>query len=254
MTGQTEPLSGSADIAENDTGGTRKRPTARRWKVLVLLLLLGSAWLGWFAYETSETLDRTRQSLDFAERSLYSTRNDLSQAESAVSRLERTLGLSRSQSDDLSRQVERVETEIKATRKTIFDLRSSLGLSRSSERDIVAQVTVLSQNLDEYRQAFEDAQSSASSWRTEAQRLADELDSCVTIANERQRKINSAIDTANSGMMWLTDIPSKGFTYSLGDPYEKLRKEYNDLVGRFNAALQRINDLSNLLSRSLGEL
>ena len=81
-----------------------------------------------------------------------------------------------------------------------------------------------------------------------------QLTAWQALADDRLDKINDCISTANSGVLLIRDIPAPGFISSLGDPAERLRRKYNDLVDRFNAAVERSNDIADLLRRALGRL
>ena len=59
-------------------------------------------------------------------------------------------------------------------------------------------------------------------------------------------------------MIGVADIPTKGFVFSSGfdleSEYRKVVDEYNDLVRRFNAAMEPSNDLGEILNRLIGIL
>ena len=56
-------------------------------------------------------------------------------------------------------------------------------------------------------------------------------------------------------MIGVADVLSKGCVmsgYDLESKYRKVVNEYNDLVRRFNAAVERSNDLGEILNRVIG--
>ena len=235
------------EVADLGTSAETYCSTSKRWKVLSILFFTVAIGLSLLVFDTSRKLKSTKRSLSYVENKLFD-------ANEAFLKIERALGLKQSLNSELSTRVNQMRNELESALDSIAQYETALGVSQANGRDLSNQVDRLVQNLEYYRESFEDAQDSASSWRSEAERLVGELDDCITIANDRLRKMNSAIDTANSGSIWLTDIPSAGFNFYSTDPYESLRRKYNDLVDRFNAAVNRANDLGDLLARSLREL
>jgi chromosome segregation ATPase len=240
-------------VLEEAPQGHRKG--GRLWMVFALLFLTGGAVLGWFLFEAQEQLNRTRQRLAQVSQGLSSVTYELDDAKRAASRLHRSLGMTQSKNTDLSSTIGKLQRELEQAMSAMADMEASLGLRRATGADLANQVDRMVRSLEVCRDSYEETQTVARRWQSEAERLADELNDCVQIANQRQQKINAAISKANRGIRWITDIPSEGsFFSSFGDPYEALRRKYNNLVDRFNAAVSRGNDLAELLADSLREL
>lgn len=240
---------------ESATGIESTRRHGRLRVLITLILFLGLAGLG-VAYaqlhrEQKETLAR-----------LVGTEWDLDQSESRVRQLERDLDDETSRLRGCRDELDEVSSSLSRAMSTIREVESSLGISRNQNSNLAGRVDDLASQIEDLAARYSSCSSSlretrsdALRWNQEAIRLAGELDECVDIANDRQERINNCIDTANSGIRWITNIPGEGFSIGgFGDPYEQLRQKYNDLVDRFNAAINRCNDLSSLLANSLREL
>ena len=191
-----------------------------------------------------------------------STESDLRQSESLVYQLEGDLKVESNRLRSCRDELDGVSARLTSALSTIRDVESSLGLSQSRNSDLAGQVDELVSQIDELTSRFSScssalgvARNEATTLNSEVIRLSNELAECIGIANDRQRRINDCIDTANSRILWITDIPRQSiFGTGFGDPYENLRQQYNDLVNRFNSAVKRSNDLAELLARSLREL
>ncbi len=239
----------------NGEGGGKPRPKERGLLVtLVAVLLLGLGGLGAAHVQLQEQHEATVSALSSVEAGLW-------QSKAEVARLEGDLAEKSDQLRTCRAEFDEVSASFSDAVSTIRSVESSLGLSRNRNSNLSEQIDDLASQIDElsarYRSCSSSIQEAASEtmrWKREAVRLAGELDECVDIANDRLRRINACIESANSGILWLTDIPPEGFSVFFGDPYEELRQKYNDLVGRFNAAINRCNDLSSLLARSLQAL
>ena len=243
----------------------------------VIVLFLGVIGLGVAYAQLHRAHERTLAELG-------STEDDLRQSESRSYQLTRDLDEESSRLRTCRDELDGVSSRLASAMSTIRGVESSLGLSRNRNNDLAGQVDGLASQIDDLASRYAScssalrvARNDATTWNSEAVRLASELDECVDaandwnrraveladelnecvgIANDRQQRMNSAIETANSGILFITAIPGEGFSSLslLGDPYERLRGQYNDLVDRFNAAINRCNDLSSLLARSLQEL
>lgn len=221
----------------------------------VIVLFLGVIGLGVAYAQLHRAHERTLAELG-------STEDDLRQSESRSYQLTRDLDEESSRLRTCRDELDGISSRLASAMSTIRGVESSLGLSRNRNNDLAGQVDGLASQIDDLASRYAScssalrvARNDATTWNSEAVRLSSELEECVDIANDRQRRINNCIDTANSGIRWITDIPGEGFFSSaFGDAYENLRQRFNDLVDRFNAAVSRSNDLANLLSRSLQEL
>lgn len=230
----------SDDFEPEVTAGETSTSRSGFWKVCSCFFFLSSAVLGFLLNDISTELQST-------ERKLSNSRREVSTLEIENRDISDQL-------DRASRELKSVNSSLSRVEASLNEVESALDLSFTSGRKLSDQIDDLVGELNECRYQLRSSRSEVSQWQSQAYELEEDLQDCVDIANERQRKINSAISTANNGVRYLTDIPSGGFYSSFGDPYESLRRKYNDLVDRFNAAVDRSNELARLLSRALGEL
>ncbi len=89
--------------------------------------------------------------------------------------------------------------------------------------------------------------------RFELSECGESLESTMDIARSHRDKRDEIASAIRIGLSGVADIPRKGFIFEDGSDleseYRKVIKEYNDLVGRFNAAVERSNDLGEVLNR-----
>lgn len=92
----------------------------------------------------------------------------------------------------------------------------------------------------------------------EAVQLERSLSRANATSKELASRINAAIELANRRVLFLTEIPDESTLSAIGWPYEseyeRLRGKYNDLVGRFNAAIERNSELAQILIDAIAEL
>ena len=231
----------SADFEAEDAAGETNTSRSGFWKVCSCFFFLSSAVLVFLLNDISTELQST-------ERKLSNSRREVSTLEIENRDISDQL-------DRVSRELKSVKSSLSRVEASLSEVESALDLSFTSGRKLSDQIDDLVSELNDCRYQLRSSRSEVSEWQSQTYRLERDLDECVDIANERLRKMNAAINTANNGVLFLTDIPSEGLYLSLlDDPYESLRKKYNDLVDRFNAAVDRSNELARLLSQALGEL
>ena len=99
---------------------------------------------------------------------------------------------------------------------------------------------------------------SLSSVRSELSNCTEALDTAIDAARSHRDKLDEISSALRIGMIGVADIPTKGFVFSSGfdleSEYRKVVDEYNDLVRRFNAAMEPSNDLGEILNRLIGIL
>lgn len=232
-----------ANTAESDLDSVHTgRKSRLGWIVLTLLLLGSNGYLGWMWYDTNERLDLTLGQLSRSRLAAESCADELAGASRKLDQAERDLR-------DARAKVDRAQS-------SLDELEAALGQSRTSGRSLSEKVDRMVSALNDCRVELADCEDTTELMAARIQQHISEYDECVSIANDRLRKMNAAIQTANNGIMWVTDIPSESIFVSFygDDPYESLRRKYNELVDRFNAAIERANDLSALLADSLREL
>ena len=126
----------------------------------------------------------------------------------------------------------RVETERDQLRSAIAETRAELRAS-TSDRDT--------------------AKRELAATRFDLSECGESLESSMDIARTHRDKLDEISSAIRIGLIGVADIPDKGFIFGGGSDleseYRKVVKEYNDLVGRFNAAVERSNDLGEVLNR-----
>ena len=112
--------------------------------------------------------------------------------------------------------------------------------------------------LREMTFARDNATRSLSSVRSELSNCTEALDTAIDAARSHRDKLDEISSALRIGMIGVADIPTKGFVFSSGfdleSEYRKVVDEYNDLVRRFNAAVERSNDFGEILNRVINIL
>lgn len=135
-----------------------------------------------------------------------------------------------------------------------------LSAEQVTRRRVEAECEELSLEMRQAELARDSATRSLTSVRTalsESEGLhaecQDSLESAVRIARSHLDKLDEIASAIRIGMIGVADIPGEGFVFSGGydleSEYRKVVKKYNDLVDRFNAALERSNDLGEIVNR-----
>jgi hypothetical protein len=139
------------------------------------------------------------------------------------------------------RASEEVAREIGADRDR---LRVSLRSAQSERDELAASLEVMSENRDRARSDFAEC--------------SEALDSALAVARRHRDTLDEISSAIRIGMIGVTSIPSKGFTFGSGfdleSEYRKVVDEYNDLVRRFNAAVERSNDLGEIVNKIISIL
>lgn len=139
--------------------------------------------------------------------------------------------------------------EVKA--RVITGLRTELAACTLGTTDYRNQIGTLNSKLASLSRDLEERQSQIAN-------CADNLRMRNELVGVLSSRIDDAISYANTQAGTVKSIPSDLLTFSFTNPfdseYEKLRKKYNSLVDRFNAAVERCNDLSHILSGVLSKL
>lgn len=139
------------------------------------------------------------------------------------------------------RASEEVAREIGADRDR---LRVSLRSAQSERDELAASLEAMSENRDRARSDFAEC--------------SEALDSALAVARRHRDTLDEISSAIRIGMIGVTSIPSKGFTFGSGfdleSEYRKVVDEYNDLVRRFNAAVERSNDLGEIVNKIISIL
>jgi chromosome segregation ATPase len=201
-----------------------------------------SAALSASEYERSEAqvnLERTRNTLD----AVKLERDD------ALRKLDATrvaLQEATNDRDDARSALERSEAG-----RTMAE--SSLSSTRGSLRTVTTERDELRATLRQSELARDAATRALTTARAEVSECNEALEQVTSIARSHRDKLDEIASAIRIGMIGVADIPAKGFVftggYDLESEYRKVVDEYNDLVRRFNAAVDRSNDLGEVLNQ-----
>lgn len=137
-------------------------------------------------------------------------------------------------------------------------MRPPCARAHSVERQTAAERDALRADLRLAEAARDRATQSLSSARSELASCSDALDTAVSAARSHRDKLDEIASAIRIGMIGVSVIPSKGIVFSRGfdleSEYRKVVDEYDDLVRRFNAAVDRSNDLGDILNKIIGIL
>lgn len=136
--------------------------------------------------------------------------------------------------------LETVTEERDESVRTLRSIRAALAEAEESRDD-------LRSTLRQTELARDSATRALSAARAEVSECGEALEQAASIARSHRDKLDEIASAIRIGMIGVTDIPAKGFIFGGGfdleSEYRKVVNEYNDLVGRFNAAVERSNDL-----------
>ena len=153
---------------------------------------------------------------------------------------------------------EEVQESLEAARGALRTATSELEVLRSALRQAEFARDSANRSLASVRAEFAECEDSLASVRAEFSECEDSLESTVRIARSHRDKLDEITSAIRIGMIGVADIPAKGFVftggYDLESEYRKVVDEYNDLVGRFNAAIERSDDLGEILNRVINIL
>lgn len=136
---------------------------------------------------------------------------------------------------------------------------SSLSTARSTMRALTAERDQLTTERNELRAtlrqtelARDSATRALSAARAEVSECGEALEQAASIARSHRDKLDEIARSIRTGMIGVTDIPAKRSAFSFGfdaeSEYRKVVDDYNDLVRRFNAAVDRSNDLGEIVN------
>lgn len=138
------------------------------------------------------------------------------------------------------------------------EVQESFEAAEEALRTATSELEELRSALRQAEFARDSANRSLASVRAEFAECEDSLESTVRIARSHRDKLDEITSAIRIGMIGVADIPAKGFVFSSGydleSEYRKVVNEYNDLVGRFNAAIERSDDLGEILNRVINIL
>jgi hypothetical protein len=128
-----------------------------------------------------------------------------------------------------------------------------LSAEQTTRRRVEAERKEFSLELRQAESARDSATRSLTSARTALSECQGSLESTVRIARSHRDKLDEIAGAIQIGMIGVTDIPAKrssfGFGFDAESEYRKVVDDYNDLVRRFNAAIERSNDLGEIVNR-----
>ena len=162
---------------------------------------------------------------------LESTRTSLQAAVAGRDELKRALQQTKAEHDEAQRTMISTRTALREAQIERDELRSSL-LDTVKDRDAISR--------------------SLTTARSELSDCDEALESALIIARNHRDKLDEISSAIRIGMIGLSDIPSKRLTFGGGfdleSEYRKVIDDYNDLVRRFNAAVERSNDLGEIVN------
>ncbi len=124
---------------------------------------------------------------------------------------------------------------------------------QATRRRVEAERDELSLDLRHAESARDSATRSLASARAALSDCQDSLESAIRIARSHSDKLDEIASAIRIGMIGVTDIPAKrsafGFGFDAESEYRKVVDDYNDLVRRFSAAVERSNDLGEIVNR-----
>ncbi len=133
------------------------------------------------------------------------------------------------------------------------EVQRSLDRTQAALQSVASELDDLRSTLRQTELSRDTATRALDAVRAEASECNDALENAVRIARSHRDKLDEIASAIRFGMISVADIPSKGLVfdggYDLESEYRKIVKEYNDLVGRFNAAIERSNDLGEIVNR-----
>jgi hypothetical protein len=179
---------------------------------------------------------------------LAASNRDLTAKLRASEEVAREIGADRDRLRVSLRSTEAARDEaLSALRHTRIDRDNAQAARRSaqSERDeLAASLEAMSENRDRARSDFAEC--------------SEALDTALAVARRHRDTLDEISSAIRIGMIGVTSIPSKGFTFGSGfdleSEYRKVVDEYNDLVRRFNAAVERSNDLGEIVNKIISIL
>ena len=168
-----------------------------------------------------------------------------------------------------TRESERAETQLSLERsrsalqivtkerEQVADALRQANAEREQVANALRQATAERDGLrSTLRQAEFDRDTAArslSAARGEITECNEALEQAVSIARNHRDKLDEIASAIRIGMIGVTDVPGEGLVivsgYDLESEYRKIIKKYNDLVNRFNAAVDRSNDLGEIVNR-----
>ena len=136
---------------------------------------------------------------------------------------------------------------------------SSLSSTRGNLRTVTTERDELRSTLrqtefarDTSTRALTAARAEVAECKAEVSECKEALEQVTSIARSHRDKVDEIASAIRIGMIGVADIPAKGFVFSSGygleSEYRKVVDEYNDLVRRFNAAVDRSNDLGKIVN------
>ena len=150
-------------------------------------------------------------------------------------------------------ECEEVQESFEAAEEALRTATSELEELRSALRQAEFARDSANRSLASVRAEFAECEDSLASVRAEFSECEDSLERTVRIARSHRDKLDEITSATRIGMIGVADIPAKGFVFSSGydleSEYRKVVDEYNDLVRRFNAAVDRSNDLGEVLNQ-----
>ena len=116
------------------------------------------------------------------------------------------------------------------------------------ERGLEAQLSDTELEFGETKDMLDDCWSRLTKCQREEQSLTDRADRLSQMLTTSQSKLDDIASAIRRGSIGLTDIPSASWSIEFGDECEQIMRKHNDLVGRFNAALERSDQLGDTIN------
>ncbi len=237
------------DSTTHDGASLSEPPRPRGRALLVCFALAGitgCAVQGLLLYQGHEREMALRVALSTRESERAETQLSLERSRSAL----QIVTKEREQVADALRQAN-------AEREQVADALRQANAEREQVANALRQATAERDGLrSTLRQAEFDRDTAArslSAARGEITECNEALEQAVSIARNHRDKLDEIASAIRIGMIGVTDVPGEGLVivsgYDLESEYRKIIKKYNDLVNRFNAAVDRSNDLGEIVNR-----
>ena len=155
----------------------------------------------------------------------------------------------------LEAQLSDTELEFGETKDMLDDCWSRLTKCQREEQWLTDRADRLSAQLSdtelefgETKELLDDCRSRLTKCQREEQSLTDRADRLSQMLTTSQSKLDDIASAIRRGSIGLTDIPSASWSIEFGDECEQIMRKHNDLVGRFNAALERSDQLGDTIN------
>jgi len=208
--------------------------------------------------DTQTSLDRTLAALQIATTERDNVRATLQRVEAerveVLSKLQATSAALRSVTDER----DQVANALRQSEAERASAESSLNSTRGTLRSVITERDGLRSTLRQTELARDDATRAFSAARDQVYEFSEALEKAASIARSHRDKLDEIASAIQSGIIGVADIPGEEFVFSGGydleSEYRKVVKDYNNLVDRFSAAVERSNDLGEIVNRVISIL